>query len=82
MNINDKTINDLKEKINNTIKIKVKEASIKLPIGKQNMKDEELIENIIIVYNAILKAMLKEKENIKNVEIKFTMTKPQKIKIR
>jgi large subunit ribosomal protein L1 len=82
INSNDKTINELKEKINNTIKIKVKEASIKLPIGKQNMKDEELIENIMIVYNAILKAMSREKENIKNIELKFTMTKPQKIKIR
>ncbi|MBT96494.1 MAG: hypothetical protein QF567_00655 [Candidatus Pacearchaeota archaeon] len=82
MNVSDKTINDLKEKINNTLKIRVKEASIKLPIGKQNMKDEELIENILIVYNTILKALLKEKENVKNIELKFTMTKPQKIKIR
>ena len=82
MNVSDKTINDLKEKINNTLKIRVKEASIKLPIGKQNMKDEQLIENILIVYNTILKALLKEKENVKNIELKFTMTKPQKIKIR
>jgi ribosomal protein L1 len=82
MNVSDKTINDLKEKINNTLKIRVKEASIKLPIGKQNMKDEELIENILIVYNTILKALLKEKENVKNRELKFSMTKPQKIKIR
>ena len=82
MNVSDKTINDLNEKINNTLKIRVKEASIKLPIGKQNMKDEELIENILIVYNTILKALLKEKENVKNIELKFTMTKPQKIKIR
>ena len=78
----DKTINELKDKINNSIKIRVKEPSIKLPIGKQSMKDEEIIENILAVYNSILKVMPKEKENIKNVEIKFTMTKPQKIKIR
>jgi hypothetical protein len=26
--------------------------------------------------------MSREKENIKNIELKFTMTKPQKIKIR
>jgi large subunit ribosomal protein L1 len=81
-NVNEKTINELKVKINNSIKIRTKEASIKLAIGKQNMKDEEIIENIITVYNAILKALSREKDNIKNIEVKFTMTKPQKINIR
>lgn len=80
-NIDEKTINELREKINNSVKIRTKEPSIKLCIGKQSMKNEEIIENIIGVYNAILKALPKEKENIKNIEIKFTMTKPQKIKI-
>jgi len=82
INVDDKTIIELKNKINNSIKIRVKESSIKLPIGKQSMKDEEIIENILIAYDSILKVMPKEKENIKNLEIKFTMTKPQKIKIR
>ncbi len=82
MNADEKTIKELKNKINSTIKIKVKESSIKLPIGKQNMKDEEIIENILTVYNTILKNMPRNKENIKNMEIKFTMTKPQKINIK
>ncbi len=82
LNANDKEINEIKEKISNSIKIRVKEASIKLAVGKQSMKDEEIIENILAVYNAILKAMPKEKENIKNIEIKFTMTKPRKINVR
>jgi|TARA_Y100000310_G_scaffold125312_1_gene124075 large subunit ribosomal protein L1 len=81
-NTNEKTINELKEKINNSIKIRTKESSIKLAIGKQNMKDEEIIENITSVYSAVLKALSRENDNIKNIEIKFTMTKPQKIKIR
>lgn len=78
----DRTINDLINKINTSVKIKIKEASIKVSVGKQSMKDEELIENIITIYNAVLKVMTKGKENIKNIEIKFTMTKPQKIKIK
>jgi large subunit ribosomal protein L1 len=82
MNADEKTIKELKTKIDNSIKIKVKEASIKLPIGKQNMNDEEIIENIITVYNIILKSLPRNKENIKNIEIKFTMTKPQKISIK
>jgi large subunit ribosomal protein L1 len=82
LDADDKTINKLKEKINNSVKIKVKEVSIKLAVGKQSMKDEEIIENILVIYNTILKALPREKENIKNIEIKFTMTKPKKIMIR
>ena len=82
MEANEKTINELKEKINSSIKIRTKEASIKLAIGKENMKDEEIIENILAVYDVILKSLPREKDNIKDVKIKFTMTKPQKISIK
>jgi large subunit ribosomal protein L1 len=82
INVDDKQVKDLIERINTSIKIKIKEASIKVSIGKQSMKDEEIIENIVTVYNAVLKAMTKGKENIKNIEVKFTMTKPQKIKVK
>jgi len=80
--INEKAINELKEKINNSVKIKIKEPSVKLAIGKQSMKDEEIIENVVIIYNAILKALLRGKDNIKNIELKFTMTKPYKISVK
>jgi large subunit ribosomal protein L1 len=82
MNADEKTIRELKSRIDNSIKIKIKESSIKVPIGKQSMKDEEIIENIMTVYNTILKSMPRNKENIKNIEIKFTMTKPQKIHLK
>jgi len=82
MDANDKAINDLKNKVNNILKIKIKEASIKVPAGKYSMKDEDLLENIQVIYNALVKELPRDKENIKNIEIKFTMTKPQKLKIR
>ncbi|MCK4553131.1 hypothetical protein KAT80_02920 [Candidatus Pacearchaeota archaeon] len=82
LNADDKTIEELKKKINNSIKIRTKEASIKLAVGKQSMKDEDLIENIMTIYNAILGALPREKENVKNIELKFTMTKPRKINVR
>jgi len=81
-NADDKTIEELKAKINNSLKIKVKEASIKVSVGKQNMKDDDLIENILAINDAVLKNLPRQKENIKNIEIKFTMTKPQKIQIK
>ncbi|MEK6760790.1 MAG: hypothetical protein AABX93_02605 [Nanoarchaeota archaeon] len=82
MNADDKAVNELKMKINKSVRVRTKEPSIKIPIGKQSMKDEEIIENIMTVYNILLKSLTKEKENIKNVEVKFTMTKPVKISVR
>jgi len=82
INADDKVISELKIRINNSVKIKIKEASVKIPIGKADMKDNELVENVLSVYHAILKELPRDKENIKNVEIKFTMTKPQKLNIR
>lgn len=75
----DRAIGELKEKIDHSVRIRSKEPSIKLAAGKQNMKDEELTENVVSIYNALLKALPKGIDNIKNIEIKFTMTKPQKI---
>ena len=82
MNIDDKALNELKIKINQSVRIRTKEASIKIPIGKQSMKDEDIIENIMAVYNALIKTFTKEKENVKNIQVKFTMSKPVKITVR
>lgn len=81
MNVSEKEIEDLKKRINNTLKVKVKESSIKLAVGKQSMPDKEVIENILSVYNYVVKALPKDKENIKNIKLKFTMTKPIKINL-
>ena len=78
----DKTIDSLKERINKSIRLRTKDASLKVAIGKQSMKNEEIIENIMAVYNAAVKALTKGKDNVRNIEIKFTMTKPIKIKLK
>ncbi len=80
--VSDKVIEELKQKINNSAKIRAKDASIKLAIGKQSMKTEDVVENILSVYEAILKVLPREKDNVKNIELKFTMSKPQKITLR
>jgi large subunit ribosomal protein L1 len=82
LNADEKSIQEIKEKINNSIKIKTIEPSIKVAVGRQSQKDEELLENILAVYSSITKALPRDTDNIKNLEIKFTMTKPVKIKIR
>ncbi len=82
MDANAKEIEEIKKKVENSVKIRIKEPSIKLAVGKQSMKDSEIIENILSVYHAVLKMLPKEVENVKNIEVKFTMTKPQKVQIR
>lgn len=82
MNVDDKAISELKDKINKNIKLRLVEPSIKVSIGKQDSKKEELIENINTFYNEVLKLLPREKENIKNIKIKYTMSKPQKIEIQ
>lgn len=82
MNADEKALKEIKNKINTSVKIKVKEPSIKISIGKQSMKDEDIVENIMTIYSTLLKTLPRNKENVKNIEIKFTMTKPYKISIK
>jgi len=82
MQENDNSIKDIMARINLTIKVKAKEPSVKLAIGKENNKDSDIAENALFVYNEILKALPRGKDNLKSVLIKFTMTKPAKVKLQ
>jgi len=82
MQENDNAIKEIMTKINLTIKVKAKEPSVKLAIAKEDNKDSDIAENAFFVYNEILKALPRGKDNLKSVLIKFTMTKPAKVKIQ
>ena len=45
------------------------------------MKDEEIIENVKAIYDGIVQALPTKRENVKNVQIKFTMSKPMEISV-
>lgn len=77
----DNKIKVLIEKINKTTRVKTKEPSIKILVGKESMKDEGIAENILSIYNAVAEALPNKKENIKNVMIKLTMSNPVKLSI-
>lgn len=81
-NPDEKSIKEVIERINKSVKLRTKESSVKIPIGKESMTDDQIIDNVLVVYNTLVKDLPRAKENIKNVEIKFTMTKPVKIAIR
>jgi len=78
---NENTIKAIIEKINSSIRIIVKEPSIKAGVGKESLTDEQILENILIVYRSILDSLPKKKENVKSVFIKLTMDKPIKVEI-
>ncbi len=82
MSEDEKVIKDTLQKIAKAVKIKVKEASVKLSVGKEGMKDEEIIANAEAVYSALVNALPIKKENVKNTMIKLTMSKPIKVEIK
>lgn len=64
------------EKMNRSIRIKNKEMAIKFAVGKENLSDDELKENIESSIKELEKKLPRGRDNIKEVLIKFTMTKP------
>lgn len=64
------------EKLANTIRLQTKnEQSVKCVVGLENMKDEEIVDNILKVYDYLVSHLPQEKNNIKNVFLKLTMGK-------
>ncbi len=77
-----KAIEEILNKISKVARIKSKEASLKIAIGKEDMEDEEIAENIITVYNSVLNVLPRKKENLRSILIKFTMSRPIKIELK
>src|SRR3989344_1586594 len=67
----------LYEKLQKTVRMQTKnEAIIKCIIGNENMKDEDVAENILFAYNSLLHSLPQEKNNLKEALLKSTMGKP------
>jgi len=66
----------LYEKLQKTIKLQTKnDPIIQTMVGTENMKDEEIIDNIMTTYDALIHHLPSGKNNIKNVLLKLTMGK-------
>lgn len=48
-------------------------------IGKEGMKDEDMVENMMTVYESVMNALPQKKQNIKNSYVKFTMSPAIKV---
>ena len=77
----EKIIKDIVNKINSSVRIIVKEPSIKIGIAKQSLTNEQIMQNAISVYHKILESLPRKKDIVKNVKIKLTMDKPVLVEI-
>ena len=70
------------EKIAKSAKIRIKDASIKIAVGKLSMEDVKIMENAKSVYEGIVQALPLKIDNVKKALIKLTMTKPVEVQIK
>ena len=75
-------IKNMISKVSKSAKIRVKEGSVKIAVGKTDMKDEQILENIKSIYDGLVNALPTKRDNVKNVLVKFTMTKPVEVYIK
>jgi large subunit ribosomal protein L1 len=72
----------LYEKLQKTIRILARQKPLlQLTIGREDMPDDQLAENLYNVYDQLIHHLPKERNNIKNVYIKTTMGKPVKVEV-
>jgi large subunit ribosomal protein L1 len=70
-------VEPLYERLQKTVKVQAKKSpNVQVKVGTEDMKDEDLVENITQVFNQILSHLPKEKSNIKRVLLKKTMSTP------
>jgi len=76
---NDESVKAMLEKLKKMKRIRTKERSIKIAIGKESMSDKEVEENVNAVVKSVEALLPRKNDNIKNVMLKFTMTKAIKL---
>ncbi|MCK4589969.1 MAG: hypothetical protein KAT77_05995 [Nanoarchaeota archaeon] len=68
------------DKLQKTVRVMAKTMpAVQVIIGSEEMKEEEVIDNILAVYNALVRALPNEDQNIGKVLLKKTMGKPVKV---
>ena len=77
----EEVIKALLVKINSTIRVRVKEPSIKIGIAKESLTDDQIAKNAFTVYQKIEELLPRKIDNVRNIKIKFTMGKPIKVDI-
>jgi large subunit ribosomal protein L1 len=67
-------IGPLYEKLKRTVNLTTKnEPTVKCVVGKEDAADNEIIDNIMTVFNSVVHKLPNENQNVKNVMLKLTM---------
>jgi large subunit ribosomal protein L1 len=70
----------LADKLKKTVKISAKTSPmIQLAVGKEDSKEEEVVDNVLTVIDGLIHHLPGGKNNIRKVLLKFTMGKPVKL---
>ena len=70
----------LVKRLATTVRLSTKKGTnMQCTVGKQNQSDDQVIDNILTVYQAAIKQLPNEMQNIKSVLLKTTMGKPVKV---
>ncbi|MFH1589051.1 MAG: hypothetical protein ABIB43_00595 [archaeon] len=73
-------IKPLYEKLQHTVHLVAKkEPVVHVMVGKEDQPVDDLVENLLYTYDQLVHHLPKEKNNINDVFIKFTMSKPVKL---
>lgn len=73
-------LSELKSRLEKIVRVKTKnEPILKTYVGNELMKDEDLAENILVIYEAVIKVLPQGEANIKNVLLKLTMSPALKV---
>lgn len=71
------------EKFKKSVKIVAKKSpTIQVAVAKENIDDKKIAKNIVHIYEQLVHHLPKHEHNVKNVYIKFTMSKPVKVSKR
>ena len=74
-------LKSLYEKLQKTVRLTAKTSlMVQTAVGKEDMPDEQVIDNIQTVCDALIHHLPNAENNIKHILLKFTMGKPIKIK--
>ena len=70
----------LVKKLATTVRLSAKKGTnVQCHVGKEDQPEDQIIDNILTVYQATIKQLPNEAQNIKNVMLKLSMGKPVKV---
>jgi large subunit ribosomal protein L1 len=76
------SLKPLVERLSKTVRVQAKShPMIQVMVGTEEMKDEQIAENLDAVLKQLLNTLVSGKQNIKNAMIKTTMGAPVKIEV-